>query len=141
MTTFKIVHELSETHKTQLLELYQHEWWSIGRTKEDVEAILAGSSFVIGIVEQDTHTLVGFSRMLTDFFKYAYVYDVIVAKDYRGLGLGNLLLKSIIEHPKLNHITNIELVYRKAFMPFYEKFGFSSDYGESVAMRRQEVKT
>lgn len=138
MSKFKITNELSEAGKIHLLEMYQYEWWSVGRTKEDVQTILNGSSLIICIVDQETDQLAAFSRILTDYFKFVYVYDVIVSKQYRGLGLGNLLINSILEHPKLMKIENVELVCRKEMVPFYEKFEFSDDYGASVAMRRRK---
>jgi GNAT superfamily N-acetyltransferase len=136
MSKFKITNELSDDGKKQLLEMYQHEWWSVGRTEEDVLAILKGSSLIICIIDQETNQLAAFSRILTDYFKFVYVYDVIVSKQHRGIGLGNLLLNSILEHPKIMKIENFELVCRKEMIPFYEKFEFSDDYGASVAMRR-----
>ena len=141
MSKFKITNELSEAGEVQLLEMYQGEWWSVGRTKEDVQIILNGSSLLICIVDQETDQLAAFSRILTDYFKYAYVYDVIVSKPYRRLGLGDLLLNSILEHPQLMKIESIELVCRKEMVSFYEKFEFSDDYGASVAMRRRKSCT
>ncbi len=48
----KIIHCLDDQHKNDLLSLYQGEWWSKDRTPEDVEIILANSSFYIGIVTE-----------------------------------------------------------------------------------------
>ena len=138
MSKFKITNELSEAGEIQLLEMYQGEGWSVDRTKEDVQTILNGSSLIICIVDQETNRLAAFSRILTDYFKYAYIYDVIVSRSYRGLGLGNLLLNSIFEHPQLMKIESVELVCRKEMVSFYEKFEFSDDYGASVAMRRRK---
>ena len=84
MSRFKITNELSENGKMQLFEMYQHEWWSVGRTEEDVLNILKGSSLIICIIDQQTNQLAAFSRILTDYFKFVYIYDVIVSKQYRG---------------------------------------------------------
>lgn len=140
MLKFKITGQLKDNHKEQLLEMYQHEWWSTGRTKADIETILNNISFIIGIIDNETDSLIAFSRILTDHFKYAYIYDLIVEKSYRKQGLSNLILNSIINHPKLKNIQNIELVCRKELIPFYRKFGFSEDYGGSIAMRRTVTK-
>ncbi len=118
--------------------MYQREKWSSERTKEDVRVILNNSSIIICIIDQQTNKLAAFSRILTDYFKFAYVYDVIVENQYRGKGIGDLLIASIMEHPKLMNIENIELVCTKEMIPFYKKFGFSDDYGASVSMRRKK---
>lgn len=109
------------TQKDQLLKLYQNEWWSLNRTKQDVDKILQGPSIIIGIVDKNTDTLAGFARILTDYFKYAYIYDVIVAKDYRNKGLGALIMNTVINHPKLLNIKNLELTCKKEMIKFYEK--------------------
>jgi len=134
----KTVHFLDEQHKMDLLSLYHDAWWSSDRTNEDVEIILSKSSFYIGIVT-DTNQLIAFSRVLTDYFQFSYIYDVIVQKMYRGHGLGKKLIETIINHPDIKDIKNIELVCRKEMMPFYSQFGFTEDYGKSISMRLQRV--
>lgn len=137
MPNFIVKNELSEDNKKQLLEMYQLEWWSAERTREDVQIILGNSSLIICVIDQENNRLAAFSRILTDYFQFAYVYDVIVEKQYRRAGLSNLLLNSILEHPKLIKIESIELICRREMIPFYKKFGFSDDYGASVSMRRR----
>lgn len=137
MSKFNITNQLNSNHKKQLLAMYQHEWWSVGRTKDDVETILSNSSFIIAVTDNTNDKLAGFSRILTDYFKFSYVYDVIVEISYRNQEVGKLLLNAITNHPKLQRIENIELVCRKELKTFYRKFGFSEDYGESIAMRRR----
>lgn len=57
---------------------------------------------------------------------------------YRGYGLGKKLIETIINHPDMKNIKNIELVCRKEMMPFYSQFGFTEDYGKSISMRLQK---
>lgn len=133
---YEVIDTLSEQHKDQLYQLYQNEWWTKSRSRQDVDTIIAGSSFIIGIIHQEFGQLVGFTRILTDNFKYAHVYDVIVAPQHRGKGLGRMLLDRIINHPRLKDIKNIELTCAKDMAPFYERYDFSRDYGETLPMRR-----
>ena len=130
------IYELGEQHKEQLLLLYKNELWSKNRTRRDLDTILGGSTLVFGIVHAPTNDLVGFARVLTDFFKYAYIYDVIVDKKYRKCGLGHALMQTILTHPKLQDIKCLELTCIGEMAPFYEKYGFSKDYGTAVPMRR-----
>lgn len=133
-----IISSLGEQHKLELLLLYHNSWWSKDRTSSDVDIILANSSFYIGIVLEKTNKLIAFSRVLTDYFQFSYVYDVIVDEAYRGHGFGKILIEEIINNPKLRNIKNIELVCRKEMMPFYNQFGFTDDYKQSVSMRLQK---
>lgn len=130
------IHELGEQHKEQLLVLYKNESWCKNRTRSDLDTILSGSSLVLGIVQTSTNNLIGFARVLTDFFKYAYIYDVIVDKKYRKCGLGNDIMQTILTHPKLQDIKCLELTCIAEMAPFYEQYGFSKDYGAAVPMRR-----
>lgn len=135
----KIISSFDDQHRKDLLLLYHNAWWSKDRTSSDVDVILTNSSFYIGIVVQNTNQLIAFSRVLTDYFQFSYVYDVIVDENYRGHGFGKILIETIINHPKLKDIKNIELVCRKEMMPFYKQFRFTDDYKQSISMRLQKV--
>ena len=124
MSKFNITNQLNSNHKKQLLAMYQHEWWSVGRTKDDVETILSNSSFIIAVTDNTNDKLAGFSRILTDYFKFSYVYDVIVEISYRNQEVGKLLLNAITNHPKLQRIENIELVCRKELKTFIVSLDF-----------------
>ncbi len=96
--------------------------------------LVANSSMLFGIIdEQDS--LIAFCRVLTDRCIFAYIYDVIVKSDFRNQGLGNMLFEAVLTHPELSKLNSIELVCRKEMMEYYQKYGFSTDYGKSVAMR------
>ena len=138
---FVLTNELSEQQYEQLLDLFSKEWWTKGRTRQDVNAVLSGCSFYIGIADRVTDQLVGFARVLTDYYKYAYIYDVIVDEGHRGRGVGRLILENIIKHPRLCDIKNLELTCADKHIPFYEQFGFSRDYGDSYPMRRSNPES
>lgn len=138
VTEVTVVHELTVAQKQDLLVLYKNEWWSTGRTMEDIEIIIAKSSLIIGLVDPVSNCLIGFTRVLSDYFKYAYIYDVIVHQEYRGLNLGKKLLNLVLQHPEFKNLNCIELTCRKNMMPFYHQFGFTENYGESIAMRRRK---
>lgn len=134
---YKITNKLSEHHIDQLHELYKKEWWSEKRTREQVDLVLKHTSIIIGIIEKETDTLVAFSRILTDYCKYAYVYDVIVNSNFRKQGLGKVLLQAVLDNETVKDLKYVELTCRKNMIPFYEKFGFDLNYAnESVPMRR-----
>jgi predicted GNAT family N-acyltransferase len=134
----KVIQFFDEQHKKELLLLYHNAWWSKERTAKDVDTILSNSSFYIGIVTETTNQLIAFSRVLTDYFQFSYIYDVIVHEPYRGYGLGKKLIEAIINHPNLKDIKNIELVCRKEMIPFYSQFGFTEDYQKSIPMILQK---
>lgn len=58
----------------------------------------------------------------------AIVEDVAVHKDARGMGVGRLILKKLLEHAKAKACFKVTLVCNNENIPFYEKIGFKRDY-------------
>lgn len=136
MKQFEVIYSLNPSHKNDVLNLFHHEWWTDSRTEADLETIINGSSFIVGVVDPETSKLVAFSRALTDTFMFAYIYDVIVGRPYRKQGLGKFLVETTLQHPMIKDLKSVELICRKEMIPFYEPFGFSTDYGQSAPIRR-----
>lgn len=128
-----VVHQLTSTQKNDLLVLYKNEWWTCDRTLADIETILSKSSLIIGLVDAVNNRLIGFTRVLSDYFKYTYIYDVIIHPDYRGMDLGKKLINTVLQHSDFKNL-RLELTCRKDMMSFYKQFEFSEDYGASIAM-------
>lgn len=73
---------------------------------------------------------VGFARAVTDHATFTWVCDVIIHPDHRRRGLGQWMVKCLLEHPELQ-TTSHHLGTRDAH-GLYERHGFRR--GE--AMRR-----
>ena len=127
---------MSAAQVDDLLRLYGNEWWSRGRTRPDVEQMLLASDILFAVVEKQSGSLAAFARVLTGRTYVALVFDVIVAPEYRGQGLGRLLVERICSEPTLRHVTSIELHCQPEHIPFYRKWGFSEEVGRSRLMRR-----
>jgi GNAT superfamily N-acetyltransferase len=96
--------------------------------------MLAGTDLVLALIDRATDRLVGFTRALTDWRYRAYVYDVIVAPDWQGRGLGRVLMDATME--RLAGVESIELTCKPEMIPFYRRWGFSDELGGSLLMRR-----
>lgn len=127
---------LSEEQIDDLYQLYQHEWWTEGREREDIEKMLDGSDYVVAFSDVETDTLVGFSRILTDTIYKALIFDVIVSAECRGAGLGKMLMEAIVEYPALSEVEQFELYCLEEMVPFYETWGFTDELGDLRLMRR-----
>ena len=127
---------LSPAQVEDLLRLYGNEWWSAQRTRLDVERMLEASDLLFAIIEKESDSLAAFARVLTDRTYLALVLDVIVAPEYRGGGLGRLLVERICSEPTLQNVASIELVCQPELVPLYEKWGFTENVGRSLLMRR-----
>jgi GNAT superfamily N-acetyltransferase len=132
---FEVITELQELHIEQLHALYQHEWWTKGRSLELTRQCVQGSQVCFGLLD-DRGNLVGFTRVISDYTFKALVLDVIVAKHLRGLGLGDHLVGLVGSHERLRAVKHFELYCLPELVPFYSRFGFSEKVGEIRFMRR-----
>jgi GNAT superfamily N-acetyltransferase len=71
-------------------------YWAKGRSREKMEAALAGSARAIGLYAPDG-SQVGFARVISDSATYAYLADVYVLEEHRGRGLGVELVREAVE--------------------------------------------
>jgi GNAT superfamily N-acetyltransferase len=107
----------------ELHSLYcEYDWWA-DRDRETVRRALEGTDEVVVLREGDDGDPLAAARVLTDYVYYAMVYDVIVAEDRRGDGLGEELMAAVREHPRLQDV-NPSLLAREGLVPFYETCGF-----------------
>lgn len=119
-----------------LCALFAHEWWSAGRTRDEVEQIVAGTQVSVGSIDTDTGRLVSFARVLTDYVTFAVVLDVIVRSDLRSHGLGARLMDDIFTHPRLQGLRGIGLQCEDDLKPFYARWGFTDAVGRTSQMKR-----
>ena len=101
-------------------EFLTASYWAKGITAERVRRSLE-HSLCFGLFHRKSQ--VGFARVVTDYARFAYLADVFVVEDYRGLGLSKTLLTAVMEHRDLQNLTRWLLVTRDAH-GLYEKFGF-----------------
>lgn len=67
--------------------------------------------------------LVASARAISDGTKLAWIYDVVVAPAWRGLGCGQAVMRLLLDHPQLRHVRRVFLGTRDA-QPLYRRFGF-----------------
>ncbi len=132
---FRVQDCLAESQVDDLMRLYQSEWWTRGRQEAEVRQMLQHCDVIVAISEAATGRLVGFARVLTDFVFKAMIFDVIVDTSYRSHGLGRMLMDRIVNHPSLVSVKHLELYCLPEVMPFYERWGFSTDLGNLRLMR------
>ena len=135
---YRVVDPIGGDRVQQLMELYKHEWWTSTRTVDQTRAILNGSDVAIGLCDEAADgRLVAFARVLTDQTARAFIFDVIVAADCRGYGLGRRVVDEVLSHPAVRNVELVELYCRPELVRFYERMGFSSPDSGVVLMRRR----
>ena len=67
---------------------------------------------------------IGFARVISDRATYAYVADVFVLEQFRGKGIGKLLMRTVVTHPELQGLRRWSLLTRDAH-GLYRQVGFT----------------
>ena len=103
-------------------------YWAEGISKEIVRGSVEGA-VCFGVFENDKQAMpagrqVGFARMITDKATFAYLADVFIIDEYRGLGLSKWLMEVIMSYPDLQGLRRMMLATRDAH-ELYKKFGFT----------------
>ena len=96
-------------------------YWAEGIPRAVVAKSIEGS-LCFGLF--DGSRQIGFARVITDKSTFAYLCDVYVLEDCRGLGLGKKLMTAVCTHPDLQGLRRFVLVTRDAH-GLYDKFGFT----------------
>ena len=103
-------------------------WWPGWQPASIARAIEATTA----IGAWDGERMIGFTRALSDGVHRAYVEDVVIDPDYRGQGIGEKLVASLLDAIGDVHIITLFcLPEREAF---YSRNGFRKD--PQIVMRR-----
>ena len=109
--------------------LNENTFWAKGRNKKQICTMLSNSSVVVSIWNQNQ--LIGFGRATSDLVFRAVLWDVVIAKDFHGLGMGKLLIESILSNKKIQSVERIYLMTTKS-SNFYKQFGFEINNKQSL---------
>ena len=97
-------------------------YWANGIPRSTVEKSLDGS-ICFSLLYSGRQ--IGFARVISDRATIAFLNDVFVIPEYRGIGLGTWLIECTLAHPELKGLKRWVLVTRDAHQ-LYRKFGFQS---------------
>ena len=97
--------------------LSEESYWAAGRARETQDRLIDEASRVVGLY--DGARQIGFCRAFTDGVAVAYLADVYVLSEYRGRGLGEALVREMVESGPyadvkwLLHTTDMHALYGK----------------------------
>jgi GNAT superfamily N-acetyltransferase/nitroimidazol reductase NimA-like FMN-containing flavoprotein (pyridoxamine 5'-phosphate oxidase superfamily) len=102
--------------------LLEGEYWNDVFTRDQLKRAHLGSQAWVG-VRDATGALIASARAVSDGGKYAWVYDVVVRGDWRRRGLGQQLIRLLLDHPAVRASKIVRLGTRDA-QSLYTRFGF-----------------
>ncbi|MEL6194720.1 MAG: GNAT family N-acetyltransferase [Bacteroidota bacterium] len=107
-------------------------YWSPGISRENVRRA-ARHSLPFGLYRENVQ--VGYTRVISDFTRFAYMADVYVDESEQGNGVGKWLIKCILSHPELEAVGRWMLLTNDAH-GLYQKFGFRELLKPETVMER-----
>ncbi|CAM5608786.1 MULTISPECIES: GNAT family N-acetyltransferase [Niallia] len=111
---FQSIHELNK----------REQWTNLVEKKEDTKSAWnhSNAAYVATLNDQ----LIGYIRGITDRSITLFICELLIAPDYRGIGLGEKLLYYV--HSKYPS-TRVEMLASSTSNTYYESKGFRSFYG------------
>ncbi|MEM7478486.1 MAG: GNAT family N-acetyltransferase [Planctomycetota bacterium] len=118
--------DIDEIHR-----FLSQSYWAHGISRSQVEKSIAGS-LCFGLYCGERQ--VGFARVVTDEVTFGYLADVFVLEPYRNQGLGRLLTRAVVDHPRLRDLRRL-LLFTVDAHELYAEFGFQPVEGSNQAMQ------
>jgi GNAT superfamily N-acetyltransferase len=100
--------------------LCDESYWAAGRPRETQDRLIDEATRVVGLYDGDRQ--IGFCRAATDGVSFVYLADVYVLEAYRGRGLGEAMVREMVDGTGLAQLK--WLLHTSDMHPLYRKLGF-----------------
>lgn len=104
----------------RVCQLLSTTYWAKDRPRDVIEKSIK-NSICFGIYSDDKQ--IGFARCVTDYSTVYWLADVIIDNDYRKMGLGKALIKTVVKHEQLKGCFGI--LGTQDAHELYKKYGFN----------------
>ena len=111
--------------------LSEVSYWAKGRARETQDHLIDVAARVVGLYDGDRQ--IGFCRATSDGVSIAYLADVYVLPEYRGRGLGEELVREMVENGPLDNVRWV--LHTEDAHPLYRKVGFEEPNYKAMERR------
>ena len=112
--------------------LDNNAFWAKNRTINDLKKCLANSDVVISLwVGKE---IVGFGRALSDGIYRGVLWDIVIDKNHQGKGYGKLIVKTLLNSPKLKKTKKVYLMTTDK-KQFYSQIDFKDVITQNLLIR------
>jgi predicted GNAT family acetyltransferase len=118
---YQIKHGFDQMDFDSVRDMLKDVFWSIGIKKDEIIQGAKNSALLVGVFNSGKQ--IAFARVISDKTRFAYIMDVVVHKDYRKQGIGQLMIRDILNHPELKDVYQWLLKTMDAH-GVYSKVGF-----------------
>ena len=113
---------------------HRHAFWAQHRSFQQLRRMLAGSTVVVSLWRGKR--LVGFGRATSDGFSRAVLWDIVVAGDLQGHGLGRRVIEELLHTPPVVGVERVYLMTTKS-AGFYRQLGFQDANPQQLMVLRR----
>lgn len=110
---YKIVAGIHKMDFAKITAMLKDAFWSKGIGIDEVKQGADNSALVVGAFTQEG-LQIGYSRVISDKIRFAYIIDVYVDKNFRKRGIGQAMIKFILNHPELKDVYQWLLITKDA---------------------------
>ena len=112
----------------------KHAFWARNRSIRELQRMLAGSTAVVSLWRGKR--LVGFGRAGSDGIYRAVLWDIVVAGDLQGHGLGRRVIEELLHTPPVVGVERVYLMTTKS-AGFYRQLGFQDANPQQLMVLRR----
>ena len=121
---------------SQLRELLNnHAFWARNRNYKNLRKLLHGSTVVVTLWQNQR--LVGFGRATSDQIYRAVLWDIVVADDLQGKGLGRLVIEALVASPEIKEVERLYLMTTNS-SNFYKQLGFQNCNQQNLLIKTKD---
>ncbi|MDJ0707742.1 MAG: GNAT family N-acetyltransferase [Leptolyngbyaceae cyanobacterium MO_188.B28] len=106
-------------------------FWARERQLEELAIAIANSDPVVSA--WDGEKMIGFARAISDDVYRATIWDVVIHPDYLGIGLGQKLVETVLNHPRMNRVERIYLMTTDQ-QHVYKQVGFQRNPSTTMVL-------
>jgi len=114
----------------------KNAFWARGRNKKQISQMLYHSTVVSSLWKNNE--LIGFGRATSDYVFRAVLWDVVIASNHQGQGLGKIIINSILTDKKIESAKRIYLMTTNC-VDFYKQLGFKKCQNQSLLIFRNNI--
>jgi len=112
-------------------------WWKDTYDSAEIPRLITGS-FAFAVAADTNKHAIGMGRVISDGVSDAYLQDLVILPEYRGMGIGTRILSVLIKHCKHAGLSWIGLIAEPDSEEFYMSLGFERMPGHIPMIYRGE---
>jgi ribosomal protein S18 acetylase RimI-like enzyme len=121
----------------QLRQLFDaHSFWAQNRSRAALLRMLLGSTTVVSAWRGNQ--LVGIGRATSDGVFRAVLWDVVVATEHQGQGLGRRIVETLMSSPAVAAAERVYLMTTNG-SGFYARLGFTEHHGQKLLVYYRKI--